>query len=87
MGVRVLGSLPLGKGFAARDCVIARCPARSLSGTLLPMNEWTPEAIKAEIDYRRSTVVRSWRRANRGEPSWISRVTHRTSGKHRGTGS
>ncbi|USX51783.1 MULTISPECIES: hypothetical protein [Lentzea] len=51
------------------------------------MNEWTPEAIKAEIDYRRSTVVRSWRRANRGEPSWISRVTHRTSGKHRGTGS
>jgi hypothetical protein len=40
------------------------------------MTEWTPEALKAEIDYRREHVVRDYRRANR-QPSWWYRVTHR----------
>ncbi|WP_329789772.1 hypothetical protein V1227_36975 [Lentzea sp. DG1S-22] len=51
------------------------------------MTEWTPEAIKAEIDYRRGNAMCAWRRANRDMPSWFSRVMHRTSGKHSSTGS
>jgi hypothetical protein len=49
------------------------------------MNEWTPEAIKAEIDYRRGNAVCNWRRSNGREPSWLSRVIHRTSAKHSST--
>lgn len=51
------------------------------------MTEWTPEAIKAEIDYRRGGAMCTWRRANRDMPSWLGRVMHRTSGKHSSTGS
>ncbi|SDL80922.1 hypothetical protein SAMN04488074_113213 [Lentzea albidocapillata subsp. violacea] len=49
------------------------------------MNEWTPEAIKAEIDYRRGNAVCNWQRSNGRGPSWLSRVMHRTSGKHSST--
>ncbi|MEU3646847.1 hypothetical protein AB0E59_25935 [Lentzea sp. NPDC034063] len=45
------------------------------------MTEWTPEAIKAEIDYRRGTAVCNWQRSNRDMPSWMSRVIHRTTRK------
>ncbi|GLZ29629.1 hypothetical protein Lesp02_18190 [Lentzea sp. NBRC 105346] len=44
------------------------------------MNEWTPEAIKAEIDYRREDALRhrgyTSLRSSR-QPSWWHRVTHR----------
>jgi hypothetical protein len=42
------------------------------------MTEWTPEAIKAEIDYRRSNAQYNWQRSHSRTPSWISRVIHRT---------
>ncbi|MEU0885095.1 hypothetical protein ABZ345_41430 [Lentzea sp. NPDC005914] len=45
------------------------------------MTEWTPEAIKAEIDYRRGNARCNWQRSNGGAPSWLSRVIHRTSAK------
>ena len=66
--------------------MIARCPARSLSGTLVVMSEWTPEAVKAEIEYRRGTAACNWQRSNGRAPSWIRRVIHRTSGKLGGVG-
>lgn len=47
-------------------------------------SEFTPEAIRAEIDYRREArehlaLVREARRARRGEQSWWRRLRH-TSG-------
>jgi hypothetical protein len=50
------------------------------------MTEWTPEAVKAEIEYRRGTALCNWQRSNGRAPSWIRRVIHRTSGKHSGVG-
>ncbi|SDG93962.1 hypothetical protein SAMN05216553_113213 [Lentzea fradiae] len=58
------------------------------------MTEWTPEALKAEIDYRHRTARCNWQRSNsqpsRSQrltgPSWIKRVIHRTSRKHEGAG-
>lgn len=47
----------------------------------MAMTEWTPEAIKAEIDYRRGNAVCNWQRSNGSAPSWLRRVIHRTSGK------
>ncbi|SMD12579.1 hypothetical protein SAMN05660733_04467 [Lentzea albidocapillata] len=58
--------------------MIARCLTASLRTTLRTMNEWTPEAIKAEIDYRRGNAVCNWRRSNGRGPSWLSRMMHRT---------
>jgi hypothetical protein len=49
------------------------------------MTEWTPEAIKAEIDYRRGNARCNWQRSNGGAPSWLRRVIHRTSAKHSST--
>jgi hypothetical protein len=66
------------KGFATRNCVIARCLTRSLSGNLSTMTEWTPEAIRAEIDYRRSNAQCNWQRSNGRMPSWLRRVIHPT---------
>ncbi|MFD4642460.1 hypothetical protein ACFWN2_34485 [Lentzea sp. NPDC058436] len=45
------------------------------------MNEWTPEAIKAEIDYRRGNARCNWQRSNGTGPSWLGRVIHRTARK------
>ncbi|MFD5830623.1 hypothetical protein [Lentzea sp. NPDC060358] len=50
------------------------------------MTEWTPEAIKAEIDYRRDSARCNWQRSHGTGPSWLRRVIHRTSRKHGGVG-
>jgi hypothetical protein len=50
------------------------------------MTEWTPEAIKAEIDYRHANARCNWQRSNGRAPSWVRRVIHRTSAKLGGTG-
>lgn len=42
------------------------------------MTEWTLEAVKAEVDYRRDNAKCNWVRANRSGPSWFARVLHRT---------
>lgn len=62
--------------------MITRSATPPLSTTLPTMTELTPEAIRAEIDYRRATARCNWKRAN--GPSWIRRVIHRTSRKHGG---
>ncbi|WP_167978664.1 hypothetical protein [Lentzea indica] len=51
----------------------------------MTMTEWTPEAIKAEVEYRRGNAVCNWQRSNGGTPSWFRRVIHRTSEKPGGT--
>jgi hypothetical protein len=43
----------------------------------MAMTEWTPEAIKAEIEYRRGNAACNWQRSNGHTPSWISRMIHR----------
>ncbi|MFI6101713.1 hypothetical protein ACIA8G_39715 [Lentzea sp. NPDC051213] len=45
------------------------------------MTEWTLEAIKAEVDYRRDAARCNWQRSNNRAPSWISRVIHPTTKK------
>jgi hypothetical protein len=66
--------------------VIVRCLRCGLRTNLVLMSEWTPEAVKAEIEYRRGTAACNWQRSNGRAPSWIRRVIHRTSGKHSGVG-
>jgi hypothetical protein len=66
--------------------VIVRCLRCGLRTNLVVMTEWTPEAVKAEIEYRRGTAVCNWQRSNGRAPSWIRRVIHRTSGKPGGVG-
>ena len=74
-----------GKGLGAQDCVIARCPRYGLRANLITMTEWTQEAIKAEVEYRRRNAECNWQRSNGRAPSWISRVIHGTSKKPGGT--
>ncbi|MBM7862812.1 hypothetical protein [Lentzea nigeriaca] len=45
------------------------------------MTEWTPEAIKAEIEYRRGNARCNWQRSHGRMPSWLRRVIHHTSTK------
>ncbi|HEV2781445.1 MAG TPA: hypothetical protein VGX25_18845 [Actinophytocola sp.] len=45
--------------------------------------EWTPEAVKAEMDYRletarRHAVVRKLREGRGPQPSWWKRLRHQT---------
>ncbi|WP_231642666.1 hypothetical protein, partial [Nocardia sp. NRRL S-836] len=63
-----------------------------LSTTLTSMTEWTPEALKAEIAYRRATAHHNWQHSRDRQhnhhpstPSWLHRVIHRTSTKPSGT--
>jgi len=49
------------------------------------MTEWTPEAINAEIEYRRRYAQCNWQRSNGRLPGWLRRVIHPTSGKHSST--
>ena len=54
------------------------------------MTEWTPEAVNAEIAYRRTTAHDNWQRSNGSPRRWFRRVLHRavihrTSPKHGGT--
>ncbi|GAA3675370.1 hypothetical protein C8D88_10278 [Lentzea atacamensis] len=50
------------------------------------MTEWTPEAIKAEIEYRRGNARCNWQRSHGPLPSWLRRVIHPTTAKAGGTG-
>ncbi|MFS8102895.1 hypothetical protein LFM09_37785 [Lentzea alba] len=49
------------------------------------MTEWTPEAIKAEIEYRRRYAECNWQRSSSRKPSWLRRVIHPTAQKHGST--
>lgn len=69
--------------------MITRCLTRGLSGNLVTMTEWTPEAIKAEVEYRRRGIQCDWQRSSGRMPAWLRRVIHPTAvqaaGKHGGT--
>jgi hypothetical protein len=72
--------------------VIVQCLARDLSGTVVitersddeETDMWTPEAINAEVNYRRNGTMDRTARLHLHEirrgPTWLSRVfRHRTS--------